>query len=374
MPRMKDAIRSTRPVPAPPRQRTPAQQAAARRNGAKGRGPKTAEGKARSRLNAITHGLLAKVITPATDPRGEDAIFRAFRAQLTDEYQPQGVMQVTTVDLLASDFVQLARIRQMREALLRPAVEDRDAAAVRRQAVAAHRLHVLRVVLDALRADGPLLLAEDEAAQAAVVLRGHAESLERDEADRRDEADTDEEAEAAARPAVAAPPGAAAGPAAGRDGPRGPDDGGGTRKYQANGPAAPAPEAAAPPPPPHVPPRGAGDEALEAEEERQWRELADVLAPLRGVLADVERIRAVLAGRAELTAADRPAWVRLLELVVRTTGERLRDDPGVADRYARSTESKMLELAKGLDDLRNLARYEGTLMNSIRRHLRVLSK
>jgi hypothetical protein len=51
---------------------SPAQIAANRRNAHKSTGPRTEEGKNRSRCNAFRHGLTAQV-TLMTDPAGTDA-------------------------------------------------------------------------------------------------------------------------------------------------------------------------------------------------------------------------------------------------------------------------------------------------------------
>jgi hypothetical protein len=64
---------------------------ASRRNGAKSRGPKTGEGKARAAQNALKHGLRAQkyVVLPSEDA----AEFGALEAALIEELAPEGALQ-----------------------------------------------------------------------------------------------------------------------------------------------------------------------------------------------------------------------------------------------------------------------------------------
>lgn len=108
---------------------TEAQREASRRNGAKSRGPVSDEGKARSRLNSVKHGLLAKVITPPGDPRQHDLLYRRYRQELIDELKPSSFSERALVDALASDYVQLGRARAMIEAAQRmPSMNKQDQA------------------------------------------------------------------------------------------------------------------------------------------------------------------------------------------------------------------------------------------------------
>ncbi len=90
----------------PPRPRTPAQIEAARRNGARSRGPVTAAGKARSAGNALRHGLYsARALTPGEDPAAFEALLAALRA----EHAPRDVTEHLLVERLALTFWKLAR-------------------------------------------------------------------------------------------------------------------------------------------------------------------------------------------------------------------------------------------------------------------------
>jgi hypothetical protein len=64
---------------------------ASRRNGARSRGPKTAEGKARAAQNSLKHGFRARkyLVLPAED----GAAFQALEAALMEELAPEGALQ-----------------------------------------------------------------------------------------------------------------------------------------------------------------------------------------------------------------------------------------------------------------------------------------
>jgi hypothetical protein len=89
----------------------PARAAASRRNGAKSRGPKTAEGKARSARNALKHGLCAQRFVVLG---GEDFDeFDALEAALTAELAPQGALQAVLVRRIVAATWRLERAERL---------------------------------------------------------------------------------------------------------------------------------------------------------------------------------------------------------------------------------------------------------------------
>ncbi len=92
----KDIMSNTVRMPKP---RTEAQRAAARANGAKSKGPVTEEGKSKSALNALRHGLLAGSIVLSTESRPK---FEALLSGYVDEYQPEGQTENDLVEEIAA--------------------------------------------------------------------------------------------------------------------------------------------------------------------------------------------------------------------------------------------------------------------------------
>jgi hypothetical protein len=84
---------------------------ASRRNGAKSRGPRTAEGKARSRLNAIKHGMRA--LRYVVLPDESAAEFHALQEALMHELAPEGALQMVLARRVAVAAWRLARADPM---------------------------------------------------------------------------------------------------------------------------------------------------------------------------------------------------------------------------------------------------------------------
>ncbi|MGH6898730.1 MAG: hypothetical protein ACREJ5_19615, partial [Geminicoccaceae bacterium] len=84
---------------------------ASRKNGARSRGPKTPEGKARSSRNALKHGLRAEKHVLLPD---EDVVeFKSLEAALTDELAPEGALQSLLVGRIARAAWRLERAERL---------------------------------------------------------------------------------------------------------------------------------------------------------------------------------------------------------------------------------------------------------------------
>src|SRR6185312_2373416 len=78
-------------------------------------GPKTDVGKARSKLNALKHGLSAKaVVLDAEDPRQ----FAALRAGLESDFEPKTVIERELIENLAGSLWRLRRVPRLEKEIL----------------------------------------------------------------------------------------------------------------------------------------------------------------------------------------------------------------------------------------------------------------
>jgi hypothetical protein len=99
-----------------PAARSPAQIEASRRNGARSRGPATPEGKARSRLNALRHGMRAERLglLPGEDAEGADAFFARVRADIA----PAGEVELGLAEAVAAAWWRAQRADRLEATLL----------------------------------------------------------------------------------------------------------------------------------------------------------------------------------------------------------------------------------------------------------------
>jgi hypothetical protein len=102
--------------------RTPAQIEASRRNGAKSRGPKTAEGRRRSSRNSRKHGLRAEtdLVLDYEDPEAFSALLDGY----TRTYQPANFAEAQLVQELARCAWRLERIARIEAGLLNQRMES----------------------------------------------------------------------------------------------------------------------------------------------------------------------------------------------------------------------------------------------------------
>jgi hypothetical protein len=90
---------------------SPARAAASRRNGARSRGPKTPEGKARAAQNALKHGMRAQQCIVLPGERA--AAFEAFEAALLADLAPQGALQTVLAQRIVAASWRLARAERL---------------------------------------------------------------------------------------------------------------------------------------------------------------------------------------------------------------------------------------------------------------------
>ena len=94
---------------------TPAQIAANRANALKSTGPRTAEGKQRSSLSALKHGLTAHtLVLPHEDTLG----YGQLRESMYNQYQPATEQECMVVDQLTASWWRTIRVRQIETDML----------------------------------------------------------------------------------------------------------------------------------------------------------------------------------------------------------------------------------------------------------------
>ena len=93
-----------------------------RRNALRSTGPRTPEGKRRSSLNAIRHGLLAQaVVLPEEDERE----FLRLRRDLWADFQPVGAMEEQLVEKIAAEMWRYQRLLLVESAIVEHSIAYR---------------------------------------------------------------------------------------------------------------------------------------------------------------------------------------------------------------------------------------------------------
>jgi hypothetical protein len=100
---------------------SPAQYAANRLNAEKSSGPTTPKGKVRSSLNALRHGLTARVVVL---PSEDMAAYQAFSKEIVDSLHPQTPVERQFAQTVADNQWRINRIRSIEDGMLAEAHFD----------------------------------------------------------------------------------------------------------------------------------------------------------------------------------------------------------------------------------------------------------
>ncbi len=91
-----------------------------RANAVKSTGPRTAQGKAVSRWNALKHGLLSQEIVIRSGEGSEDAdAYEQLLCSLQEDFEPDGVLEYLLVEKVAACYWRLARVARCENAEIR---------------------------------------------------------------------------------------------------------------------------------------------------------------------------------------------------------------------------------------------------------------
>jgi hypothetical protein len=93
---------------------TALQIAANRRNAQRSTGPRTGEGKAAVRLNAVTHGMTAKSVLLRHEAAPD---YHEIRAALIEDYAPATSQELMLVDQVAAGYWRTIRARRFETAM-----------------------------------------------------------------------------------------------------------------------------------------------------------------------------------------------------------------------------------------------------------------
>jgi hypothetical protein len=93
---------------------SPAQIAANRRNAQKSSGPRSIEGKQRSSMSALRHGMTAKTVVLPHESAGD---YHEIRSALTEDYAPATSQELMLVDQVAAGYWRTIRARRFETAM-----------------------------------------------------------------------------------------------------------------------------------------------------------------------------------------------------------------------------------------------------------------